>query len=176
MRPSVFLFLLDLGYTLAASSPSSHSSHIPSSLGLSSSRPSPVSHASSLSFSHPRYPASVPTPRVARSSSFGTGSSSTPLSNPHSSSTSHSSILTHSLPSGISISSSPFLPFPLPSSEPPIPGVYPLASPNNPPPVGTPALVPDFGPAWTNAYEKSRAKVSDLISQTVLPWNILSRT
>ncbi|KAH9988720.1 glycoside hydrolase superfamily [Russula vinacea] len=52
-----------------------------------------------------------------------------------------------------------FAPFPSPSSEPPILGVYPASSPKHPPPVGSPALVPDFAPAWARAYQKAKAKV-----------------
>ncbi|KAF8260207.1 glycoside hydrolase superfamily [Lactarius quietus] len=76
------------------------------------------------------------------------------------SSTGGSSILTQSLSSGIPILSYAFVPFPSPSSERPIPSVYRLASPYTPPPVDTPLLIPDFTPAWTNAYKKARAKIA----------------
>ncbi|KAH9028191.1 beta-glucosidase [Lactarius pseudohatsudake] len=158
MQPSAFLVLLGAGRILAASSPSSQSSYFPSSAGPSLSFPTPSGLSSSLSPSLPPY-SSVPT-SPASSSSSGSGTSSSSLSSLHSLSTSGSGVLTQPLPSGTPISSYPFVPFPSPSSEPPSPGVYPLASPNTPPPVDTPALVPDFGPAWTSAYEKAKAKVA----------------
>ncbi|KAH8985173.1 beta-glucosidase [Lactarius akahatsu] len=160
MRPSAFLVLLGAGRILAASSPSSQLSYFPSSPGPSFSFPTPSGLSPSLSPSLPPYSSSVPT-SPASSSSSGSGTSSSPLSSLHSSSTSGSGVLTQPLPSGsIPISSYPFVPFPSPSSEPPSSGVYPSASPNTPPPVDTPALVPDFGPAWTSAYEKAKAKVA----------------
>ncbi|KAI9457435.1 beta-glucosidase [Lactarius psammicola] len=61
--------------------------------------------------------------------------------------------------SGSSTTSSGTPPSPSPSFQPPIPGVYPLASPGSPPPVGQPELVPDFVPAWTDAYTIAKAKV-----------------
>ncbi|KAH8985168.1 beta-glucosidase [Lactarius akahatsu] len=70
------------------------------------------------------------------------------------------SLLSVPLATGIPVRSCPFVPFPSPSSEPPIPYVYPLTSPNTPPPVGNPALVPDFASAWANAYERAKAKVA----------------
>ncbi|KAH8985169.1 beta-glucosidase [Lactarius akahatsu] len=45
------------------------------------------------------------------------------------------------------------------SLEPPIPGVYPVATPNYLPSVDQPALVPDFEPAWRDAYTLATAKV-----------------
>ncbi|KAI9434675.1 beta-glucosidase [Lactarius indigo] len=142
MRPPAFLVLLcAAACTLAASSPSSQSSSFSSSSGLSLLQ------------------SSVPTSPVSSSLS-GSGTPSSSVSGPHSSSTSGSGVLTQPLPPGILISSYPFVPFPSPSSEPPSPRVYPLASPNTPPPVDTPGLVPDFGPAWTSAYGKAKAKVA----------------
>ncbi|KAI9457438.1 beta-glucosidase [Lactarius psammicola] len=137
MRPSIFLVLLGAGRTLAVSSPSpSHPSQFPSSPRPSLSFPTLSSPSSSLSSSLPLHSSSVPTsPASSSSSSSGTSS-------------------------GIHISSYTLVPFPSPSSGPPIPGVYPLASPNTPPPVDNPALVPDFALAWTNAYEKARTKIA----------------
>jgi len=51
-------------------------------------------------------------------------------------------------------------PFPSSSSQSPVLGVYPVSSPNHPPPVEDPALVPDFAQAWTEAYKKAKAKVA----------------
>jgi hypothetical protein len=53
----------------------------------------------------------------------------------------------------------PFTPFASPSSEPPIPGVYPASSPKQTPPIESSWLVPDFAPAWMRAYHKAKAKV-----------------
>jgi hypothetical protein len=53
-----------------------------------------------------------------------------------------------------------FVPFPSPSLEPLILGMYPAISPKHPPPVESPALVPNFAPAWTRAYQKAKARVS----------------
>jgi hypothetical protein len=38
--------------------------------------------------------------------------------------------------------------------------VYPASSPKHPPPVESPALVPDFAAAWTTAYQKAKAKIA----------------
>jgi hypothetical protein len=151
MRPSVFLILLGAGRTLGASYPHSpsYSSYFPSSpsppLLLPSSLPSSLGFSQSKPI--PPYSSSLPASSLVSSSSVG-GSGISPT--------------TQSLLSGIPVSSYAFVPVPSPSSEPPIPGVYPLASPDTPPPVDTPALVPDFASAWSNVYEKARAKVSDL--------------
>jgi len=71
-------------------------------------------------------------------------------------------MLTEPGPSVIPVTPYPFVPFPSPSSEPPIPGVYPASSPKHPPPVESPALVPDFAPAWTRAYQKAKVNVGIL--------------
>jgi hypothetical protein len=60
---------------------------------------------------------------------------------------------------GPSVIATTFVPFPAPSSEPAIPGVYPASSPQSPPPVESPWLVPDFADAWTGAYNKAKLKV-----------------
>ena len=155
MRPSVFFILLGAGRTLGASSPHtppSYSSYFPSSPSPPLSLPSilPSLLVFSRSNSTPSYSSSLPTSSlVSSSSSGGSGTGISPT--------------TQSLLSVIPVSSYAFVPFPSPSSEPPVPGVYPLASPDTPPPVDIPALVPDFAPAWSNAYEKARAKVSDIL-------------
>ena len=172
MRSSVFLVLLCAGCTLRASSSSSSPSYL-------SQFPSPP--ALPLSFSPyfpstplPPYssPSSIPNP--SRSSFSRNGTSYSPLSSSQTSSSNGSVVLTQSPLSSIPVSSYTFAPFPSPSSEPPVPGVYPLASPKAPPPVDSPTLVPDFAIAWTGAYKKARAKVSVLISLTVLSRHILS--
>jgi len=76
-------------------------------------------------------------------------------------STTSVSVLTEGGSSPIPITPYAFVPFPSPSSQPPIPGVYPETSPKHPPPVKNPALVPDFAQAWTGAYKKAKAKVAD---------------
>ncbi|KAH8999621.1 beta-glucosidase [Lactarius hatsudake] len=45
------------------------------------------------------------------------------------------------------------------SLEPPIPGVYPVATPDYIPSVDQPAIVPDFAPAWRDAHILAAAKV-----------------
>ncbi|KDQ52333.1 glycoside hydrolase family 3 protein [Jaapia argillacea MUCL 33604] len=61
------------------------------------------------------------------------------------------------------ISSYPFTRFPTPSGPPPITGVFPSASPLDPPAVSSdPTIVPDFGPAWAEAWSKAQAFVSTL--------------
>lgn len=52
-----------------------------------------------------------------------------------------------------------FVPFPAPS-ETSIPSVFPETWPNNPPPAGDSAI-PDFGPAWDDAYSKARKMVRE---------------
>ncbi|KAI9434687.1 beta-glucosidase [Lactarius indigo] len=170
MQSLVFLVLLGAGHTLAASSPSpppSYTSHSSSTSSPPLSFPTPSSSPSSLSSpasspasSVPPYSPSVPISSPVSSSSSGSGTSSSSLSSSYSSSASGSSVLSQPPPSGVPISSYPFVPFPSPSSEPPITGIYPLTSLNTPPPVGNPALVPDLTPAWTNAYAKAKAKVA----------------
>ena len=140
MGPFVFLALLCTRHTLAAFSPS-----LPPS----------------SSFFLPPHLSSVPTSGPVSSSSSGYEYSL--LSSPVSSSTSGPGVVTQPLPSGISISSYASVPFTLPSSECPIDGVDRLALPNAPPPVDTPALVPDFAPAWASAHQKAKAKVSEMI-------------
>ncbi|KAH9958148.1 glycoside hydrolase family 3 protein [Russula dissimulans] len=71
------------------------------------------------------------------------------------------SVLTEAGPSIIPITPYTFVPFPSPSSQPPIPGVYPETSPKDPPPVEDPALVPDFAQAWTRAYKKAKVKIAN---------------
>ena len=103
-------------------------------------------------------------------SQFSSSSTGPSLTFPGSSSTSPPPSLTSSRPpaasSGFSaignvlvpaIKSYTFEPFPAPS-ESSIPKVFPGTYPNNPPPVGDWA-VPDFGPAWSAAYNKARAMV-----------------
>ena len=51
-----------------------------------------------------------------------------------------------------------FVPFPAPS-ETAIPGVFPETWPENPPPADDLAI-PDFGPAWENAYKQAMVMVS----------------
>ena len=152
MRSLVLLVLLGAWHILAEPSLS------PAFLSLSS--PTPSSPLSSPPLSLSSYSASVPPSSLTSSYSSGNVVSSQPLPSPFSSSTSGSYVLTQPLPSAIPIISYPFMPLPSPPSEPPIVGLYPLASPNTPPPVESPALVPDFAPAWASAYEKAKAKVS----------------
>jgi len=46
--------------------------------------------------------------------------------------------------------------------------VCPAYSPEHPPPVENPTLVPDFTQAWTEAYTRAKAKVGGPISLKVL--------
>ena len=69
------------------------------------------------------------------------------------------------------ITSYTFEPFPTPS-ESSIPKVFPETYPNNPPPVGDWAI-PDFGPAWSAAYDKARAMVCGFL---LSPPRFLSKT
>lgn len=58
------------------------------------------------------------------------------------------------------ITSYTFVPFPTPS-ESSILGVFPETWPDNPPPAGDFAI-PDFGPAWEDAYDKAREMIQGL--------------
>ena len=60
----------------------------------------------------------------------------------------------------IPISSYTFSSFPVPSA-PAIPGTFPSASPQSPPPPGS-ELIPDFEPAWASAHSRAQAFVSGL--------------
>jgi hypothetical protein len=62
-----------------------------------------------------------------------------------------------------------FVPFPTPSQS-SIPGVFPETWPENPPPVGDPTI-PDFGPAWEDAYTKAREMVSGHWTPLLVPCN-----
>jgi hypothetical protein len=134
-----------------------HPSSFPSKHSGASSLSSPPTHLSTSS-SH-----SLPSSVTLTSNPAGlssSGSSSSPP--PSSAATTSISVLTQSGPSIIPVTPYPFSPFPSPSSEPPIPGVYPASSPKQPPPVESPALVPNFAQAWTTAYDKAKAKVGIL--------------
>ncbi|KAF8346638.1 glycoside hydrolase family 3 protein [Amanita rubescens] len=76
-----------------------------------------------------------------------------PLSVPTGTSSGSSSSSASSTPTTYS-----FTPFPTPTEQ-PIPGVFPAAGPQNPPPVDS-SLIPDFYPAWAAAYEKAKAMIS----------------
>ncbi|KAF8487505.1 beta-glucosidase [Russula ochroleuca] len=139
MRSSAIFILLVAARASAAPSLStltSSSFPLPSSL---SSTPPPSSSSSNL--------ASLPS-----SGSNNSPPSVLPI-------TTSISVLTEPGPSPIPISPYPFAPIQSPSSEPPIPGVYPATSPKHPPPVESPVLVPNFASAWTTAYDKAKAKV-----------------
>ncbi|KZV64672.1 glycoside hydrolase family 3 protein [Peniophora sp. CONT] len=64
--------------------------------------------------------------------------------------------------SGNATASGSYEPFPSPSSEPAIPGVYPATDPKSPPPVASPFVVPDFAPAWAAAHKKAAALVAQM--------------
>ncbi|KIK61104.1 glycoside hydrolase family 3 protein [Collybiopsis luxurians FD-317 M1] len=52
-----------------------------------------------------------------------------------------------------------FSSFPVPSQT-PVPALFPLTDPKDPPPVGAP-VVPDFEQAWATAYQKAQALIAD---------------
>ncbi|KAI9434684.1 beta-glucosidase [Lactarius indigo] len=163
--PSFFIVLLTAGYTLAdpTTSPTTSSGTPSTSHGTPTTttpkKPTtpgtttPVKPATT-----PGTPATTPgTPATTLGTPATTpGTLATTPGTPTSPGTPASTLPTtpgtYTTPSGTSGT-------PVPSSEPPIPGVYPLASPNSPPPVDQPALVPDFVPAWTDAYTIAKAKV-----------------
>ncbi|KAI0282897.1 hypothetical protein BC826DRAFT_1132171, partial [Russula brevipes] len=91
---------------------------------------------------------------------FSSSSSTSHSSNPSSSflSTTSISMLTQAGPSAVPVTPYAFVPLSSPSSEPPVPCVYPASSLKYPPPVESPALVPEFAQAWTNAHKKAKAK------------------
>ncbi|KAF8123065.1 glycoside hydrolase superfamily [Mycena galopus ATCC 62051] len=60
----------------------------------------------------------------------------------------------------VPISEYSFSAFPLPSQF-PVVGVFPLADPRDPPPVGS-SLVPDFNHAWAGAYQEAQNKIANL--------------
>ena len=161
MRPSFVLFVLLLGtgqWALATSSPPS----LPSFL-------LPTHSGASSTSSRPSY-----SPVTPSSHSPHSGDSVSPSLLPSSLSASTSALLTTTATSGglltqpgpSTIPTTPyiFVPFPSPSSHPPIPDVYPESIPKHPPPVESPALVPNFALAWTEAYKKAKAKVGVLNS------------
>ena len=162
MRPPSILLVLLLGtgqWALATSSPSS----LPSSL--------PPTHSSASSLS-PTSPRSSYSPVTPSSHLPHSGGSVSPSLLPSSLSASISALLTTTTtigglltqpgPSIIPTTPYIFVPFPSPSSEPPIPDLYPASLPKHPPPVESPALVPDFALAWAEAYKKAKAKVGIL--------------
>lgn len=52
-----------------------------------------------------------------------------------------------------------FSPFPIPV-ESSVPGLFVNTDPSDPPPVGS-RVVPNFGPAWSAAYKKAKAKIAN---------------
>ena len=160
MRPPSTLVVLLLGtgrWALATSSPSS----LPSFL--------PPTHSGTTSFSTTSYRSSYSTDTPSSRSPHSSGSVSPPILPAPSLSVSTSALLTTTASSG-SLLTQPgpsiipttpyiFIPFPSPSSEPPIPNVYPASLPKHPPPVEIPELVPDFALAWAEAHKKAKAKV-----------------
>ncbi|KAF8487504.1 beta-glucosidase [Russula ochroleuca] len=151
MRSSVILILL---VAARASAVPSHSTSSSSSFPLPP--PLPLIHSGAPWSSSQSLSTSVISTFSPASSSSGSRSSSPPFSVL---TTTSISVLTEPGPSVIPVTPYPFAPFPSPSSEPPIPGVYPASSPKHPPPVESPELVPDFASAWTRAYDKAKAKV-----------------
>ncbi|KAF8496226.1 beta-glucosidase [Russula emetica] len=115
------------------------------------------------SSSSPSSPTHSGTPSIPSSaSSFSSGNNNSPLpSSVLLTTTSMISVLTEPGPSVIPVTPYAFEPFPSPSSVPPISDVYPASSPKYPPPVESPALVPDFAPAWARAYHKAKTKVAN---------------
>ncbi|KDQ52334.1 glycoside hydrolase family 3 protein [Jaapia argillacea MUCL 33604] len=109
---------------------------------------------------------------TSTTSSAASSTSSAPASSAMSSSAMSSSVIsstsstippTETGRSTLPISSYPFTPYPTPSDPPPLTGVFPSASPLNPPAVSSdPTIVPDFGPAWAEAWSKAQALVSSL--------------
>ncbi|VDB94647.1 unnamed protein product [Peniophora sp. CBMAI 1063] len=67
-----------------------------------------------------------------------------------------------SIPSTSAATFAPFSPVPSPSTGASIPGVFPATSPDSPPPVESPGLVPDFSAAWAAAWSKAQDKVATL--------------
>ncbi|KAI0061287.1 beta-glucosidase [Artomyces pyxidatus] len=126
---------------------------------LSKSTPSSIS-ASAASSSVTSSAATATSSVSGTVSTVATGTSLIPSSILTSSSSTSTGPPTEPLPTPIPVSSFAFSPFPSPSSDAPIPGIYPVASPKNPPPVESPGLVPDFAPAWTEAYKKAKAKIA----------------
>jgi hypothetical protein len=115
------------------------------------------------SSSSPLSPTHSGTPSIPSSaSSFSSGNNNSSLLSSVLLTTTSISVLTEPGPSVIPVTPYAFEPFPSPSSVPPISGVYPASSPKHPPPVGSPALVPDFAPAWARAHHKAKTKVGIL--------------
>ncbi|KAI0289895.1 glycoside hydrolase superfamily [Multifurca ochricompacta] len=144
MRPSILFVLLGAGRTLSASSTASSSPSSSSSLSLSLSPSSSPATSSSGTLSSPSSSSSSPSSPVLSSPSSSSASLPTTSSGT-------SSSVTSSLVSSSTSTS---------TTGPPIPGVYPLTSPKNPPSVQNSALVPDIAPAWAAAYKKAKAKVA----------------
>src|SRR6266446_2195026 len=161
MRSFAVFVLLAAVRALAAPSPSNSSSSSFPSIhpGAPSSSPPPTSLSPPPPTRSPQSssPSVTPTSSTASVSSSASGNSTLPSS--VSQTTTSISVLTEPGPSVIPVTPYVFEPFPSPSSEPPIPGVFPASSPKHPPPVESPALVPDFASAWARAYHKAKGKV-----------------
>ncbi|KAI0319657.1 beta-glucosidase [Amylostereum chailletii] len=144
MRSSIVALTLGSGVAFAASS---------SLASLSSVHATSTSTSVSLSGASPVISSASSVVSSASSSSTSASASTTSAA----STASGSAIV---LPSNTQTIPTTFSPFPSPSSEAAIPGVYPSTSPKNPPPVESPGIVPDFAPAWAAAYKKAKAKVN----------------
>ncbi|KAF9468334.1 glycoside hydrolase family 3 protein [Collybia nuda] len=127
------------------------SSIAPSAFSASASASISASRHESASASSHAALTSTPSGSSAQPPSSGISASSSGLgSTPASSSASASGTGT----------ASGFVPFP-PPSQAPIPGVFPVTSPQHPPSTGdSMQIIPDFAPAWAAAYKKAKAKIA----------------
>ncbi|KAH9055804.1 beta-glucosidase [Lactarius deliciosus] len=176
--PSVFIVLLAAGYTLAETSTGTSPGTTSSKSNTASTHGTPTTPVTSdktprtptsppgtptntpgKQTTRPRTPATTP----GKPTTHGTLTGTLPTKPATSATTSRSSATTSRSSAttfGTSATTSGTSATAKPSVEPPIPGVYPVATPNYPPSVDQPALVPDFTPAWTDAYTLAQAKIA----------------
>ncbi|KAF8637156.1 hypothetical protein AX17_003060 [Amanita inopinata Kibby_2008] len=138
---------------------------------------SPLGFPASAGLNVQSHPLASAVPMPTRSASFTSSQAASTFNTPlpsHVSSmaNSSSSVVTSGSMSATTSPSSPppsppnsttsthyiFSPFPTPSQS-PIPGVFPASNPRNPPPVDS-SVIPDFAPAWLDAYVKAKQKIS----------------
>ncbi|KAG9217670.1 hypothetical protein CCMSSC00406_0003641 [Pleurotus cornucopiae] len=136
-----------------------------SSVGISISVPasSTSSFPSSIASSAP-VPSSTSAPTLSSSFPASSASSISSVSTVLSSGSAVLSSLATSLPrtsTAVPSTSSVgvFSPFPTPSQA-PVRGVFEVTDPSRPPPVNSP-IIPDFNPAWAEAYAKARTLIAN---------------
>ncbi|KAJ8517606.1 hypothetical protein ONZ45_g5248 [Pleurotus djamor] len=155
----VYLLAAALGAAAQSDEASRSTALVDFTSSVSTSLPVSSSSAASISVSVSSPVISASTVSDASSSvsaSMVVSTTTSPIPSSASLTLPSSSVLTTA--STASAVQSTFHPFPAPS-QPPVPGIFEVTDPNNPPPVNSP-IIPDFNPKWAEAYAKAKALIS----------------